>query len=392
MLIPLHLPTLNLDQNLLGNLRFIGFVSFGVAFLVAVSLIVWTVKRQNGPLVRVAQPFFLFLVAGGVVMFSSSLLPLSFDDGGAEMEPARGKAICMSILWLAFTGFTCIFAALFSNMWRVNQLFRRMTPYARKQVSETNVLGPLVTLMTCNTIVLVCWTAIYPLSYVRQDHDGMDYWNRVISTYGACRCQHVSAYLIPLAVINASAVAIATFQAYQARNIELLFSESRYIGAALYFLFQGLVTGIPVVVIVRDMPQASYLVLTLLICMLSLAILAVIFAPKVIQDRKLAGMSIRSQRSLIVEMSRLSAHNCSNNNFVIGSLRTSDRKCSDEKSGLSDITSSKKECGCPCHLLESSREEIPLCTPVTLDDICPIDVAESQPQTVDIKGSVPECK
>ena len=180
-LIPLHLPTLNLDQNLLGKLRFVGFVSFGVVFLAAVSLMVWTAKRRNAPLVRAAQPFFLFLVAGGVVIFASSLVPLSLRDGGAEMEPARGKAICMSIQWLAFSGFTCIFAALYSKMWRVNQPFRRRTQYARVQVSETNVLGPLVTLMTCNTIVLVCWTAIDPLSYVRQDHDGMDYWNRVIS-------------------------------------------------------------------------------------------------------------------------------------------------------------------------------------------------------------------
>ena len=333
-LIPLHLPPLDLDQNLLGNLRYVGFVSFGVVFLTAVALMVWTVNRRNGPLVRAAQPFFLFLVAGGVVIFASSMVPLSFDDGGAEMESARGQAICMSIPWLAFTGFSLVFAALFSKTWRVNQLFQRRTHFARVNVSERKVLGPLVTLMTCNTVVLVCWTVIDPLSYVRQDHDGTDYWNRVISTYGACQSNHVSAYLSPLAVINSSAVAIASFQAYRARNIESLFSESRCIGLALYFLFQGVVTGIPVVVIVKDMPQASYLVLTLLIFLLSMAILVVIFVPKVIQDRKLAGMSIRSQRRLIVEMSRLSSLNCSNDIFLSGSERMSDLKCFDDKSGV----------------------------------------------------------
>ena len=50
------------------------------------------------------------------------------------------------------------------------------------------------------------------------------------------------------------------------------------------------------------------------------------------------------------------------------------------------MKSSKKKCECSCHLLESSRDELPSGAPVPLDiqDICPIDVAESQPQPVDI--------
>ena len=310
-LIPLDLPPLNLDQNLLGDLQYVGYVCFGVVVLTSMVCMGWTVRRRNAMVVRAAQPFFLCLVAGGVLILSSAMVPLSFDDNGIEMDESRGQAICMSIPWLSFTGFSTIFAALFSKTWRVNRLFQNRQSHARVIVSEKDVLVPFMMLMTCNTTVLVCWTVLDPLSYVRQEHDGTDYWNRVISTYGACRSNHVYGYLIPLAALNLSVVAVASFQAYRARNIENEFSESKYIGMAISFLFQGFVTGIPVVVVVRDMPQSFYVVLTLMIFLLSMAILLVIFVPKVYNDHKYSNLSPRQQKQLMAESVRRSSINSS---------------------------------------------------------------------------------
>ncbi len=199
-LIPLELPTLDVDQNLLGNLKYIGFTCFGLVALTCLACMAWTLYNRRCMVVTAAQPFFLMMTAGGVLIMASALVPLSFDDKGDpdSMSTTRSIGICMSIPWLAFTGFTVTFSALFSKTWRVNQFFLTSSAYGMIKVSENDSLAPFAFLLTSNFIVLICWTVIDPLTYERQFEDGTDYWNREIASIGSCHSDHVAAYLAPL--------------------------------------------------------------------------------------------------------------------------------------------------------------------------------------------------
>jgi ABC-type sugar transport system substrate-binding protein len=318
-LIPLELPPLDVDQNILGDLKYFGFTCFGLVALSAVGCMAWTLYHSACSVVRAAQPFFLVMVAGGVLVVASSLVPLSFDDGGESfdddgnsesMSTWRGVGICMSTPWLAFTGFTVTFSALFSKTWRVNRLLHAKVRHGRIQVSERDVLAPFAVLLTSNIVVLTCWTILDPLTYVRQENDGTDYWNRVISTYGACRSDNVVAYLVPLAVINLSVVATACWQAWQARAIESEFSEAKYIGLTVASLFQAFLTGIPVVVVVREMPKAYYLLLSIVIFLLCMVVLLLIFLPKIFMQRAYARVSEAEQRRMVGNVIRRSSAVC----------------------------------------------------------------------------------
>lgn len=92
---------------------------------------------------------------------------------------------------------------------------------------------------------------------------------------------------------------IASWQAWQSRDIESEFSESTYIGLAVFSTLQAFMTGIPLVTIVRKIPQAFYIVVTLLVFLLCLSILLLIFLPKVIMQRRCAGMSDSEQRKML---------------------------------------------------------------------------------------------
>ena len=221
-LIPLDLPPLQMDENLLGDLRFVGYTFFGIIICSAITCVSWTISNRKAVVVNAAQPSFLVTVATGVMIMSSTLIPLSFDDGGEAEAHSESfnVGICMSIPWLASVGFTVTFAALFSKTWRVNRIFLSDNSHARVTVSEMDVLAPFLLLLTCNIIVLVCWTVIDPLSYERREYDGTDYWNRVLASYGACTSDSVGYYVMPLAFINFSVLLIACYQAYRARNIE----------------------------------------------------------------------------------------------------------------------------------------------------------------------------
>ena len=322
-LIPLELPALDVDENLLGNLKWVGWCCFGVVAVAALACVVWTVSHRTCAVVRAAQPFFLIMVATGVLITSSSLVPLSFDDGGVGSEmmgSTRSVGICMATPWLAFCGFTVTFSALFSKTWRVNRLFHARASCVRIQLSERDVLMPFLVLLTGNIVVLLCWTLLDPLTYARLEHDGTDYWNRVISTYGACRSDRVVAYLVPLAVMNVSVVAVACWQAVQTRNIESEFSEAKYIGLAVASLFQGFCTGIPVVVVVMDLPRAYYMVLTIVIFLLCMTVLLLIFLPKIFMHRTYAGLSEVEQRRMLARSLKQSS---------MGHRRLSDRDCAD---------------------------------------------------------------
>lgn len=348
-LIPLRLPALHSDENLLGNLKYFGFTCFGIITLSACAAMAWTFKLRKAMVVKAAQPFFLIMVAMGVLIMGSMLVPLSFDDGGdpESMSDVRRVAICQSLPWLGFVGFSVTFSALLAKTWRVNRLFHARTDHARIIVTERDVLGPFAALLTCNVVILTCWTVIDPLKYVRTENVGTDFWNRVVSSYGACRSEDGTAvaYLVPLAVLNFIVVAFACIQAHQARDVKSVFSESKYIGLTVTTLFQAFCTGIPVVVVVRNMPDAFYLVLTIMILVLCMAILLLIFLPKVLMHRNYSGMTREDYNHTVAALVRDSSTASSKFKYERGSLSqglNSSQKISSKEIALSSNNISEK--------------------------------------------------
>ena len=92
---------------------------------------------------------------------------------------------------------------------RVNKIFNAGDAMRRIQVSETHVMRPFFFLFGSNVAVLTLWTILDPLVYQRQNLPGTDGWNRVLSTYGSCRSDNVTYYLVPMAVLNLGVLVLA---------------------------------------------------------------------------------------------------------------------------------------------------------------------------------------
>jgi gamma-aminobutyric acid type B receptor len=245
---------------------------------------------------------FLIMVALGVLVMASSIIPLSFDDGGVPDSQTERECtlICMSVPWLGFCGFTITFSALFSKTMRINRIFHSKVPFGRVKVTVGDVMGPFVALLSANIVVLACWTVIDPLTYVREAHQGTDGWNRIISTYGSCQSNHVGRYLIPLAFVNLSVLVIANWQAYVSRMVESEFAESKYIAMTMASLLQASLSGVPILFVVRDNPQAFYLVLIFMVFVICMAVLLLIFVPKVVMTEASTRRNEQEQRQLIL--------------------------------------------------------------------------------------------
>ena len=144
-----------------------------------------------------------------------------------------------------------------------------------------------VILMTCNVVILLCWTLIDPFLYTRNAHRGTDNWNRVYrSYYGTCTSAgNEVPYIVCLVVINFGALCFANVQAYRARKIETEYSESRYIAFIMLTMFQTYLVCIPILALIREDPQASFVVLTIMICATCMATLLFLFMPKMMALR-----------------------------------------------------------------------------------------------------------
>jgi len=193
----------------------------------------------------------------------------------------------MGVPWLAFIGFTTAFSALFAKTWRINKLFNEGSAFSRNRVSERDVLIPFFILLTANVVVLILWTLLDPLMYQRKAHPGTDGWNRAVSTYGSCQSKNsLVPFILPLIILNLVLLIIANWQAYNARLIESEFSESTYIGFVMAILLQAVLTGVPLLFLIRELPQAYYVVLISMVFVVCMAILLLIFLPKMVATER----------------------------------------------------------------------------------------------------------
>jgi hypothetical protein len=280
---PLVLPELSVDKNYIGNLRFVGYFFSALLTLGVFGVFGWITIYRNTRIVKAAQPFFLTLIASGVLLMSASLVPISMDD---ELFSVRAVSIACNVTpWLLTQGFVLVFSALFSKLWRVNRLVRLAQRFSKEKITTTrDVMLPFIFMTSANLIILACWTAIAPLEFVRLEHEGTDPWNRVISTYGQCTSEagkSSAPYVTALCLLNFGALVIANFQAYKNRDIRTEFSESKYIAIVLASMTQAGFVGIPVMIVLNDQPQVEYVIRAPLIFITSAAILGFIFAPKI---------------------------------------------------------------------------------------------------------------
>ena len=283
--VPLNLPSLDVDNNFIANYSTLGYALFTIIAAVSLGCAIWVFMNRNHAVVKASQPMFLLPLCLGVFITGLTIIPLTFDD---KKDVKAASKACMSIPWLAVFGFTLTYSMLFSKIWRVNQIVRNSEQCRRVEVKAKDVLGPFAIFMAANSIVLICWTAVSPLVYVRHYHPGTDDWNRVLSTYGICQSTEGSAtpYFVVLFLINFIGLVITNVQAYRARKITTDFSESKYIALALAFILQAVTIGVPVTIMSNDDPKLMFTISVILIAVSALATLGFIFIPKMAAKNK----------------------------------------------------------------------------------------------------------
>jgi hypothetical protein len=263
------------DLNQLGIVRIPGLVLCGIMACAAIAFIIWIVTYQKHRVVRSSQPFFLIMLCVGVLVMSSTTIPLSVDDGVCSNFAGCDKA-CMASPWLISIGFVTCFSALFSKLWRVNRIFHHQG-FKRLVVTRKDALIPFAVLFTGNFACLLAWTLVDPLVWKRKKLGEYD-------SYGVCAPKNGDSAVIfvsIIAAINLTALLLACYEAYQARMISDEYSETSYIGMAVISMLQVSIIGVPVMFLVNENPAASFFVCCGLIFIIGMSVLLLIMVPKI---------------------------------------------------------------------------------------------------------------
>lgn len=267
-----------IDENLIGKWVIAGYSMFAIVFLTAGGLIVWTGRNWHSRVVRCSQPKFLVMLCVGTIMMSMAFITLSFDDENSSQETA--DQACMATPWLLSMGFIIAFSALFSKIWRINKIFHNPR-FKRITVTEQDVLVPFAILFAINFALLLAWTLIDPLRYVRSQVNEGDPFS---DTYGSCKFENNSTIAFGAAVlaVNFCAVVLACAQAYRAREISDEFSESKWVAITVASWLQVFVVGFPVMLLVEENPMATYLLRVCILFVICMSLLLFLFVPKIV--------------------------------------------------------------------------------------------------------------
>ena len=105
---PLQLPPVNegkgVNNNYIGALAILGYLIYALIVASSLFLMVWTHLHKETRVVKASQPFFLQMIIGGILIFSSAIIPLSIDDQKNSQKSC--DMACMATPWLLTIGFT----------------------------------------------------------------------------------------------------------------------------------------------------------------------------------------------------------------------------------------------------------------------------------------------
>jgi hypothetical protein len=117
--------TPNVDLNQLDSIRVYGYILVVIIFMCSIGFGTWSMKYRSSQIVRASQPFFLVMICAGTMVLGASIIPLGIDDSDSsplscslEDFDACDKA-CMAVPWCLILGWSIVFSALFSKLWRV---------------------------------------------------------------------------------------------------------------------------------------------------------------------------------------------------------------------------------------------------------------------------------
>lgn len=273
----------NEDLSFLStSVRYTGVAMASILIISASLLAVWVMWNRNAPVIKAMQPIFLILLCLGMILSLLAVVP----DGANSNNTSNINAACMAHIWLSTMGSTVTLSALFSKLWRVNQIFLAQR-FQRKVVTVKDVLRPFGILLGLNVIFLTTQAIVDPPVWHEPEPSDTNSTN-LSDRMGYCGSNGVVGSLMHTfsGLVNFVALIVMCVQAYKGREVRSEFSEARGVALALFSKLQAIIIIFPLrILIEQDNVDAQYFLNVLTITVPTMAMQFFVFAPVIAHHR-----------------------------------------------------------------------------------------------------------
>jgi gamma-aminobutyric acid type B receptor len=245
----------------------------GIIMLGAVASCIWVYIHREHRVLRAAQPIALYVIAFGSAVSASSIFVISFDENEGWTEEQLSRA-CMTMPWLLSLGHIITYGALFSKLWRVNEVLQ----FSRRKIDMKHVAWPFAMLTFVILVVLSLWTALDSLQWIRVELD-----ESTGESIGGCESEQIFAFLVPLAVLVLIPTVLTGCMAWKTKDIDEVYSDSQWIFILFVSQIEIILVAVPTIVVLKDVSaDGRYIGLAFLIWSFPAAALGFIILPKVV--------------------------------------------------------------------------------------------------------------
>jgi hypothetical protein len=221
-----------------SGLSALGIALGAVGVVISVVFMGWTMALKNKPVILFSQPKFLLTVLVGAVLEFISMMMLSNGYMSSEL--------CYASAWAGHLGFAIAFSALFAKTWRLNKLFNNKK-LRKMRITNKDVFMIVALITFVSLLTLLVWTIMgaADAKYLQQSY-GTIYETTQFDVYVGCNSEEGAIPIFILLGFEGLLLLYSAMMAYNARNIDVSFGESKHIAIVIYNIF---IIGIVAVVI-----------------------------------------------------------------------------------------------------------------------------------------------
>uniref|UniRef100_A0A7S2U339 G-protein coupled receptors family 3 profile domain-containing protein n=1 Tax=Lotharella oceanica TaxID=641309 RepID=A0A7S2U339_9EUKA len=247
-----------------------------------------------------SQPTFLYMVAWGCIISSSTILLVSFDD--RNFSTSQLDVTCQSSVWFYGLGFGLSISALFAKTYRAKCLTIDKINASKDKhivVSIYQYFIYVAIALTFEIIICSIWTAVDPLTWTRSCASDTSGYCRSI---GTCSSDTAVVFISLLLALHFVFLVYMLWICYQVRNIPAEFAEHKWITASTVSSIEILFLTPFLVYMTHNDPTTSTLIMTLALFFNDLGVLVMIFVPKIFMMLQEHTVETESQENMLFNL------------------------------------------------------------------------------------------
>lgn len=266
------------ERNLVDDdIRYVGFTIAAVVIGFIIFLMVQTFIHKGEQIVSVGQPVYLCIIGLGLIVFTSTIYFLGWDD--TVLSGSSLKVTCNAQIWTISLGITFMTYGFIMKLHKIVRIFELSAQFKTVVPVFTPVLMFIMLLMMVNLGLLLLWTIGDPIEYLRQGNE-FDEFGFVTNSRGECSAGEYG-YYFPLIFFHVVQYLFGGYYSLKARKIPDDFQEGKWVSVAFASQIQLALVAAPVLLAVEDASvELVYIVTALMIAIMALTIAIVLWLPK----------------------------------------------------------------------------------------------------------------